>query len=58
MFFLTACSRPNIIEIPIPRSQIYYGQSVASLQDNFGSPKRAARFAYDVIEYIKFVSAL
>ena len=48
---LTACARPSIIEIPVSRSQIYYGQSVASLYDNFGAPQKAARYAYDVIEY-------
>ena len=48
---LTACARPNIIETPLSRSQIYYGQSVADLYDNFGAPKRAAQYAYGVIEY-------
>ena len=46
-----ACSRPNIIEVPVSRNQIFYGQSIADLQDNFGAPKKAARYAYDVIEY-------
>ena len=50
-FLLTACARPNIIETPLSRSQIYYGQSVADLYDNFGSPKRAVQYAYGVIEY-------
>ncbi|MBO7483745.1 MAG: hypothetical protein J6T55_01310 [Alphaproteobacteria bacterium] len=49
-----ACSRPHIVEVPVSRNQIYYGQSIADLQDNFGAPKRAARYAYDVIEY-KFI---
>ena len=48
---LAACSRPNIIEIPLSRSQIYYGQSVADLYDNFGPPKKATRQDYGVIEY-------
>ena len=48
---LTACSRPNIKETPISRNQIYYGQSVADLYDNFGAPKKAVRYAYDVVEY-------
>ena len=48
---LTACARPNIIEIPSSRSQIYYGQSVENLYDNFGAPKRAVQYAYGVIEY-------
>ncbi len=48
---LSACARPNLIETPLSRSQIYYGQSVADLYDNFGAPKRAAQYAYGVIEY-------
>ena len=48
---LTACVRPNIIETPVSRSQIYYGQSVADLMDNFGLPKKATQYAYGVIEY-------
>ena len=48
---VTACSRPNIIETPISRSQIYYGQSVADLYDNFGAPKKAKKHPYGVIEY-------
>ena len=51
LLFLTACSRPNIIEIPVARSQVYYGQSVADLYDNFGAPKKATRYAYDVVMY-------
>ena len=50
-FAATACSRPNVIETPLSRSQIYYGQSVADLYDNFGAPQRAAQYAYGVIEY-------
>ena len=50
-FILGACSRPSIIEIPVSRSQIYYGQSVADLYDNFGAPKKATQYAYGVIEY-------
>ena len=50
-FILGACSRPSIIEIPVSRSQIYYGQSVADLYDNFGAPKKAIQYAYGVIEY-------
>ena len=48
---LTACARPNIIEIPLSRSQIYYGQSVADLYDNFGAPKKATQHPYGVLEY-------
>ena len=48
---LSACSRPDIIETPISRSQIYYGQSVADLYDNFGAPKKAVQYAYGVVEY-------
>ena len=51
LLFLMWCSRPNIIEIPVSRSQIYYGQSVAELYDNFGAPKGATRYAYDVVKY-------
>ena len=48
---LVACARPNIIEIPSSRSQIYYGQSVANLYDNFGAPTKAVQYAYGVIQY-------
>ena len=48
---LSACSRPNMIETPVSRSQIYYGQTVADLYDNFGAPKRAIQYAYGVVEY-------
>ena len=51
ILFLGACSRPSIIEIPVSRSQVYYGQSIENLYDNFGAPKKAIRYAYDVIEY-------
>ena len=51
LFILTACSRPDIIEIPVSRSQIYYGQSVENLYDNFGAPKKAVQYAYGVVEY-------
>ena len=51
VLLLEGCSRPNIIEVPVSRSQIYYGQSVADLYDNFGAPKKAVRYAYDVVEY-------
>ena len=48
---LTACARPDIIEIPVSRSQIYYGQSVENLYDNFGAPQKAVQYAYGVVEY-------
>ena len=51
LLIVGGCSRPNIIETPLSRSQIYYGQSVANLYDNFGAPKKAAQYAYGVIEY-------
>ena len=51
LLIVGGCSRPNIVETPLSRSQIYYGQSVASLYDNFGAPKKAAQYAYGVIEY-------
>ena len=51
LFFLTACARPDIIEIPVSRSQIYYGQSVENLYDNFGAPQKAVQYAYGVVEY-------
>ena len=51
LLILGACARPDIIEIPVSRSQIYYGQSVADLYDNFGAPKKATQYAYGVIEY-------
>ena len=51
LLIIGACSRPNIIETPLSRSQIYYGQSVANLYDNFGAPKKAKQYAYGVIEY-------
>ena len=50
-FLITACARPNIIETPLSRSQIYYGQSVADLYDTFGGPKKAVQYAYGVVEY-------
>ena len=51
LLYLTACARPDIIEIPVSRSQIYYGQSVENLYDNFGAPKKAIQYAYGVVEY-------
>lgn len=48
---LTACARPDIIETPLARNQIYYGQTVGDLYDNFGAPKKAAQYAYGVVEY-------
>ena len=35
----------------VSRNQIYYGQSIADLQDNLGNPRKAVRYAYNVIEY-------
>ena len=51
LLIVSGCSRPNIIETPLSRSQIYYGQPVASLYDNFGAPKKAVQYAYGVVEY-------
>ena len=50
--FLTACIKERAFIRPdVFRSQIFYGQTVAELQDNFGVPSKAERFAYDVIVY-------
>ena len=51
LFELTACARPNIVETPLSRNQVYYGQSVADLYDNFGAPKKAVQYPYGVVEY-------
>jgi outer membrane protein assembly factor BamE (lipoprotein component of BamABCDE complex) len=51
LLILSGCSKSFPIQPEISRSQIFYGQTVAELQDNFGVPSKAERFAYDVIVY-------
>ena len=52
LFFLTACTETQSFKPEIYRSQIYYGQTLADLQDNFGPPSRAEKQPYEVIVYI------
>lgn len=49
--FLTACIKTSFVKPEISRSQIFYGQTIADLQDNFGIPQKAERFPYDVVVY-------
>ena len=58
LILLNACSVPNIVEVPISRSQIYYGQTMEELYDNFGAPKKAARYSNDVLEYTFSTSSI
>ncbi len=51
LLLLTGCIKTYTIKPEVSRSQIFYGQTVAELQDNFGVPSKAERFAYDVIVY-------
>lgn len=51
-FSLMACNTSYPIQNEISRSQIYYGQSLADLYENFGAPQKAQRFAYGVVMYI------
>ena len=51
LLMLTGCAKSFLVQPEISRSQIFYGQPVAELQDNFGIPTKAERFAYDVIVY-------
>ena len=37
---LTACARPDIIETPLARNQIYYGQTVGTCVIILGLPKK------------------
>lgn len=50
--FLSACRGINYVQSDISRNQIYYGQSVTDLFDNFGTPVKAEQYNYNVIAYI------
>ncbi len=50
--FIGACTTDYPIQNEISRSQIYYGQSLADLYENFGAPKKGERFSYGVSMYI------
>lgn len=52
LILLVACSSGYPIQNEISRSQIYYGQTLADLYENFGAPQKAQRFAYGVSMYI------
>ena len=52
LFFLTGCIKTPFVKSEISRSQIYYGQPVADLQDNFGVPSRVEKNPYEVVVFI------
>lgn len=49
---LGACETSYPIQNEVSRSQIYYGQTLADLYENFGAPQSGKRFAYGVSMYI------
>ena len=48
---LGGCYLQGTVRNEISRSQIYYGQTLADLYENFGAPQRAERLAYGVSIY-------
>lgn len=52
LLFLTSCLSNPPIQNEVSRSQIYYGQTLADLYENFGSPQQMERFSYGVSMYI------
>lgn len=51
LFFLSACNSDLFVQPEVDRSQIYYGQTIADLYENFGRPQKAERFAHDLVVY-------
>ena len=52
LLFLSSCLSVSPIQNEISRSQIYYGQTLADLYENFGPPQKGERFSYGVSMYI------
>ena len=54
-FVLSACGSNEYIHSTEPRSNVYYGQPVADLYENFGAPTKATRLTENerVLIYIK-----
>lgn len=51
MLLLMGCGF-NYHTSDISRNQVYYGQTVVDLFDNFGAPKKVEKYSYRVIAYI------
>ena len=52
LLLLTSCLSNPPIQNEISRSQIYYGQTLADLYENFGPPQQGEKFAYGVSMYV------
>lgn len=52
LFLLSACIPTPPIQNEISRSQIYYGQTLADLYENFGAPQLRERLPNDVNMYV------
>ena len=52
LFFLTACIPTSPIRNEVSRSQIYFGQTLADLYENFGYPQQKQTLLNDVTMYI------
>ncbi len=52
LMMLMACQGFTYKTSDTSRNQIYYGQSVVDLFDNFGTPTKAEKYNYGVIGYI------
>ena len=52
---LTACGSDEYVHSSEPRSNVYFGQPVADLYENFGSPTKASRLSEDkrILIYVK-----
>lgn len=54
-FILSACGSDEYVHSTEPRSNVYYGQPIADLYENFGAPTKATRLTENerVLIYIK-----
>ncbi len=52
LFLLSACLPASPIQNEISRSQIYYGQTLADLYENFGAPQQRERLPNGVGMYV------
>lgn len=48
-FFLTGCAQLNYFPSNVKRNQVYEGQTVADLYENFGAPKRVEQYNYGLM---------
>lgn len=52
IIILGGCTKHTLYEPEVSRDQVYYGQPVADLAENFGAPTRAEQYDHGVLVYV------